>query len=222
MTDTTTPTIGDSPWFIDADDTMLLLVDCQPGLSLAAASRPHQEFVDAVVATARTAGVFGVPTVTTTSARDRFSGPVWPRLAEVIDSDPIERHVLNAYLDDTVRAAIEATGRKRVLIAGALTEACIEFPALSLLAAGYEVGVVGDASAAITRETHNIALRRIEAAGGTTVSWIQLLLEWQKDWTHHETYAAATGILTSLGGSYGLAMLHAWDMLASPAADPKK
>jgi hypothetical protein len=49
-------------------------------------------------------------------------------------------------------------------------------------------------------------------------SWIQLLLQWQQDWTRSATYVGATGVLTSLGGSYGLALPHAWDMLASPAA----
>lgn len=62
---------------------MLLLVDCQPGLSLAAESRPHQMLFDNVTALVRTTNVFGVPIVSTTSAPRIISafpvGPPSPR-----------------------------------------------------------------------------------------------------------------------------------------------
>jgi hypothetical protein len=147
-----TPDAGQLPARIDPGEAMLLLTDCQPGLSVAADSRPHQDLVGNVTALVRTAAVFGVPIVATTSATERFGGHLWPAIA------------------------------------------------------------------GLTAETHQLALNRAAAAGTGITSWIQLLLEWQQDWTHSATYAGATGILTSLGGSYGLALLHAWDMLASPAA----
>ena len=207
--------------FIEPDDVVLLVVDAQPGLALVADSRPHQEFIDAVTAVVRLARLFDVPIVATTSARDRFSGPMFPQVTEHLESAPIERHVLDAWQDDNVRAAIEATGRKHVLVVGALTEACVAFPVLSMLAEGYRVEVIVDATAAITKETQEAAVQRMTQAGAGVATWVQLLLEWQQDWTHHDTYAGATGILTDLGGGYGLALHHAWEMLSSPAATPK-
>jgi nicotinamidase-related amidase len=205
---------------IDAAEATLLLVDCQPGLSLAAESRPHQQLEDNVTALVRTASTFSVPIVATTSARDRFSGPVWPRLAKLLPSDPIERHPLNAYDDPQVRDAIAATGRSVVLIAGLLTEACVSFPAFSLRASGRRVFIVADCCAGITPETHQVALSRGGVAGIGVTSWIQLLLEWQQDWTHAETYADAVAVVADFGGAYGLALQHARDMLSSPAAAP--
>ena len=213
-----TPDPGQLPARIDSGEAMLLLTDCQPGLSLAAGSRPHQDLVGNVTALVRTAAVFGVPVVATTSATERFGGHLWPAIAGLLPAPPLERTVFNAYHDEHVRAAIEQAGRPVILIAGLLTEACVGLTALSLRAAGHDVRIVADCCAGLTAETHQLALDRAAAAGTGVTSWIQLLLEWQQDWTHSATYAGATGVLTSLGGSYGLALLHAWDMLASPAA----
>ena len=210
---TSEPHAAASP--IDAAEAMLLLVDCQPGLSLAAASRPHQLLEDNVTTLVRTATTFSVPIVATTSARDRFSGPVWPRLAKLLPATPIERHALNVYDDPQVRDAIAATGRGVVLIAGILTEACVSFPRLSLRATG-RVFIVADCCAGITPETHQLALSRAGAAGIGVTSWIQLLLEWQRDSTHAETYADAVAVLADFGGAYGLALQPARDMLFEP------
>ena len=78
-----------------------------------------------------------------------------------------------------------ATNRKRLII----TEACVSFPALSALKDGFEVFVVGCGS--LTPQSHEFALRRLEQAGSRLTSWIQALLEFQRDWTRHETYEAA-------------------------------
>jgi nicotinamidase-related amidase len=204
--------------FIEPSDTVLLLVDCQPGSSLAAESRGHQALVDNVVALTRTALVFDIPLVATTAATERFSGPVWPALAALLTAKPMERRVLNAYADEGVRSAIQQTDRKLILVAGLLTEACVTFPALSLPQTGHEVFVVGDCCAGSTQESHGLALDRLSAAGVGMTSWVQLLLEWQGDWTRSATYAGATGVLGDLGGAYGLALRHAKDMLTSPAA----
>src|SRR5580700_7986575 len=131
------PSVIPSPTpLIQADDAVLLLVDCQPGLSLAAESRPHQVLVDNVSALVRTANVFDIPVVTTTSATERFSGPVWPAIANLLPTPPIERHLLNAADDTNVTEALSKTGRSQILIAGVITAACIAFPAMSLRARG--------------------------------------------------------------------------------------
>jgi nicotinamidase-related amidase len=205
---------------IDPATAMVLLTDCQPGLALAAGSRPQRDLVDNVAALVRLAGVFEVPVVATSSATARFGGHVWPAVADLLASATLERTVFDAYLDEHVRAAIDQTGRSTVLVAGLLSEACVSFTAMSLRNAGREVLVVADCCAGITAESHQLALQRVGAAGIGVTSWIQVLLEWQQDWTHSDTYPGATSILTSLGGAYGLALLHAWDMLASPAAHP--
>ena len=113
----------------------LLLVDLQAGLAFGVGSEDRQVLLNNAVALARTARVFGIPVVASTSASKVYSGPMMPAVqAAVPDVVPIERRNMNVWEDDHVRAAIEATGRKRLLISGLLTEACVTFGALSALA----------------------------------------------------------------------------------------
>ena len=118
-----------------------------------------------------------------------------PIRAVIPDVPAIERRNMNAWEDDGVRQAIARTGRRKLVVSGLLTEACVSFPVLSALAEGYEVFVVADTCGGITAESHALALRRMEAAGATMTSWLQFLLELQRDWTRKETYDGARAIV---------------------------
>ena len=90
---------------------------------------------------------------------------------------------------------------------------CVTFPVLSARAAGYEAHVVGDACGGLTPVSHDLAMRRMEAAGAKPTSWIQVLLELQRDWTRHETYDGARAIVEAHGGGYGIGLAYARDMI---------
>jgi len=120
---------------------------------------------------------------------------------------------MNLWEDAAVKSAIEATGRRTLVFAGLLTEACISFPVLSALADGYRVFVVADACGGLTEVSHESALRRMEQAGAVITSWLQFLLEMQRDWTRHETYEAARSIVVEHGGGYGIGLDYARDMI---------
>ena len=125
----------------------------------------------------------------------------------------IERRNMNVWEDDVAHAAVVNTQRRTLLVSGLLTEACVTFPVLSALAEGFEVFVVADACGGITAASHELALRRMEAAGARMTSWIQVLLELQRDWTRHETYDAARAIVETNGGGYGIGLAYARDMI---------
>ena len=120
---------------------------------------------------------------------------------------------MNAWEDEAVHRAVTGLGRKRLLVAGLLTEACVSFPVLSALKEGFEVFVVGDACGGLSPAGHDLALRRMEAAGAQMTSWIQVLLEFQRDWTRHETYEAARSIVVANGGGYGIGLAYAREMI---------
>jgi nicotinamidase-related amidase len=196
------------------EDCALVLADLQAGLAFGVSSEDRQVLLNNAVALARTARVFGIPIVASTSASKVYSGPMMPAVqAAVPDVIPIERRSMNVWEDDHVRAAIMATGRKRLLISGLLTEACISFGALSALASGFEVFVVGDACGGITPVSHDLALRRMQEAGVIMTSWIQVLLELQRDWTRKETYDGARAIVESNGGGYGIGLAYSRNMI---------
>ena len=203
-----------SETLLKASECVVLLVDLQAGLGFGTESMPRQVLLNNAVALAKTATIFGVPVVATTSATKVYSGPLFPQVqAAIPDVKVIDRRSMNAWEDDTARGAVQATGRKRLLVAGLLTEACVSFPVLSAIKGGYEVFVVGDTCGGLTPVSHELALRRLEQAGAQLTSWIQVLLEFQRDWTRHETYEAARAIIVENGGGYGMGLAYAREMI---------
>jgi nicotinamidase-related amidase len=192
----------------------MLLVDFQAGLGFGVESSPRQLLLNNAVALARTAVAFGVPVVVSTSASRVYSGPLFPALQDALPAvKPIERKSMNVWEDDTARGAVVATGRKRLIVAGFLTEACVSFSALSALDEGFDVFVVGDTCGGLTLASHKLALRRLEQAGARLCSWIQVLLEFQRDWTRHATYEAARAIVVANAGGCGMGLAYAREMI---------
>jgi nicotinamidase-related amidase len=199
---------------LEPSECVLLLVDLQAGLGFGAESISRQTLLNNAIALAKTAVAFGVPIVVTTSASKVYSGPLFPQVQAVIpEVKAIERRSMNAWEDDATRETVKATGRKRLLVAGLLTEACVSFSVLSALKEDHDVFVVGDTCGGLTQVSHELALRRLEQAGATLTSWIQVLLEFQRDWTRHETYEAARGIVVENGGGYGMGLAYAREMI---------
>jgi nicotinamidase-related amidase len=206
------------PSLLTPSDCALLLIDHHAGLAFAVESIDRQTLLNNTAALARTAVVFGLPIVASTSATKVYSGPLMPAIQKVIpDVQAIDRKSMNVWEHEPGRAAVEATGRKRLLVSGLLTEACVSFTVLSALAEGYDVYVVGDACGGLTPASHDLALRRMESAGARMTSWIQVLLELQRDWTRHETYDGARSIVETYGGGYGIGLSYARDMIKPPS-----
>jgi nicotinamidase-related amidase len=192
----------------------MVLVDFQAGLAFGVESASRQVLVNNALALARTAVVFGVPVVVSTSASRVYSGPLLPSLHEVLSSvKPIERRNMNLWEDAIAREAVLAMNRKRLIVAGLLTESCVSLLTLSALNEHFEVFVVGDACGGLSTVGHDLALRRMEAAGAQVTSWLQVLLEFQRDWTRHDTYDGARAIVETHGGGYGIGLAYARDMI---------
>ena len=192
----------------------LLLIDQQAGLAFGVGSVDRQVLLNNTIALARTATVFGLPVIVSTSATKVYSGPLMPAIHAVLPAVAvIERRNMNLWEDEAAREAVVNTGCRRLLVSGLLTEACVSFRVLSALAEGYEVFVVADACGGLTTASHDLALRRMEAAGARMTSWIQVLLELQRDWTRHETYDDARAIVEAHGGGYSIGLAYARDMI---------
>ena len=199
---------------LEPKDCALLLIDQQAGLAFGVGSIDRQILMNNVVALAKTATVFGLPVVASTSATKVYSGPLMPAVKSALPGvEPIDRRSMNVWEDCKAREAILATGRSRLIVSGLLTEACVTFAVLSAMSAGLEVYVVGDACGGLTTASHELALGRMQAAGARLTSWIQVLLEMQRDWTRHETYDGARAIVESHAGGYGIGLAYARDMI---------
>src|SRR5262249_54878161 len=195
-------------------ECVMLLVDFQAGLGFGVESTSRQVVLNNAVALARTAGAFHVPVIASTSASRVYSGPLLPPLQEALPSiKAIERKSMNVWEDDPARNAVVAAKRGRLIVAGFLTEACVSFSVLSALEDGFEVFVVADTCGGLTPQSHELALRRFEKAGAHLTRWIQILLEFQRDWTRHETYEAARAVVVANAGGYGMGLAYAREMI---------
>ena len=196
------------------DNCALVLIDHQAGLAFGVQSIDRQVLLNNTVALANSAVAFDLPVVISTSATKVYRGPLLPDVRAVFPDHPvIDRRSMNVFEDDAVFAAIQATGRKKLVFSGMLTEACIAFAVLSAQEAGYESYVVADACGGLTDTGHDMALRRMEAAGAAMTSWLQVVLELQRDWTRQSTYAAARAVIERNGGGYGIGLNYAREML---------
>jgi nicotinamidase-related amidase len=154
---------------LSRDDAAVLLIDHQSGLISLVQDYSPAEFKDAVIALADVAKYNGLPTILTTSFEDGPNGPIVPELKERFPDAPFipRPGQINAWDNQDFVSAIEATGRKQLIMAGVVTDVCVAFPALSAIEAGYDVFVVTDASGTFNQSVRDAALMRMAAAGGT-------------------------------------------------------
>src|SRR5882724_10997220 len=128
------------------DNCVVALIDHQPQMLFGVSNFDRQTIINNTVALAKATQVFDVPVVLTTVETKSFSGNIWPQIKAVFpDQDPIERSSMNSWDDKNFVAAIERTGRKKIVLAGLWTEVCVTFPTVQALHDGYEVYVVEDA-----------------------------------------------------------------------------
>ena len=128
---------------------------------------------------------------------------------------------MNAWEDNTFRAAIEQTGRKKLVIAGLWTEVCVAFPALSAMEDGFEVYAIIDASAGMGDEAHTSAIQRMVQAGVRPVTSMQVMLELQRDWARVATYNPVVDVITTNGGAYGVGLRYGKWALGEHADETK-
>ena len=178
------------------DDCLLALIDYQPAMFAGVRSHDRTSIVQNVQIVAKAARLFKVPTILSTVAANSFSGPMIPEVTTVFtDYEPIDRTSINAWLDNNFKEAVEKTGRKKILLSGLWTEACVLFPAINMLQAGYEVYVTTDACGDISEEAHERAVQRLVQSGAVPMTSLQFLFELQQDWGRSETYDGCMKIM---------------------------
>lgn len=197
-------------------DSVLVLVDHQAYQLANLHSHEPTMIVNNVIALAKTAKVFNVPTILSTVLEAR-GGYLIKGLQDVFpDQKPIDRTFINAWEDPKVVDAVKKTGRKQLVLAALYTEICLAMPAIQALAEGYDVFIVTDASGGVSVEAHDMAVRRMVQAGAVPINWLAVLGEWQRDWAR-ETAAGVAGVVLEHGGGSGVALAWEQQLLATDA-----
>lgn len=190
--------------FLTPQNAAVTLIDYQPAMFFGVQSHDRMLVMHNAVVLAKTAKLFKIPIVLSTVAKDTFSGELVPEITSQFPKQKIiDRTSINAWLDKGFRSAVEATKRKKIVVAGLWTEACVLFPTLDLLKAGYEVYIPTDACGDVSNEAHERSVQRMIQAGAVPITSLQFLFELQQDWARSETYTGVNDILKT-DSPYGI------------------
>ncbi|HDU8697974.1 TPA: hydrolase [Morganella morganii subsp. morganii] len=199
---------------LNPQNSAVIFINHQPQMAFGVANIDRQQLKNNTVGLAKAAKIFNVPTIYTSVETESFSGYIWPELLAVHpESKPIERTSMNSWEDPKFVEAVKATGRKKLVMAALWTEVCLNFPTLMAIEAGYEVYIVTDASGGTSVDAHERSIDRMVQAGAIPVTWQQVLLEYQRDWSRKETYDAVMGLVQEHSGAYGMGVDYAYTMV---------
>jgi nicotinamidase-related amidase len=200
-------------------DSVLVLIDHQPFQFANLHSHEPTLIINNVIALAKTAKAFAIPTILTTVLEER-GGLILKGLQDVFPQQkPINRSFINTWEDSRVTDAVRKTGRKQLLLAGLYTEICLAMPAIHALDDGYDVFVVTDASGGVSLEAHDMAVRRMVQAGCVPITTTAVLGELQRDWAREATLAGVSGVVLEHGGGGAVAL--AWELQLLKAGEAK-
>ena len=196
------------------DNCVVAFIDHQPQMLFGVSNFDRQGIINSVVALAKATRVFDLPVVLSTVETKSFSGNLWPQVQAIFPKQaPIERSSMNSWDDKNFVAAIEKTGRKKIVLAGLWTETCVTLPTIQAIHDGYEVYVVEDCCGDVSQLAHDNAMRRVVQVGAKPVTALMVMLEWQRDWAHRETYDAVMDIVRTHCGAYGMGVEYAYTMI---------
>ena len=169
------------------ENSALVLVDYQVGtLQLIRNNSSDQSLRNAVML-AKAAKAYGMPIVLTTSQEDHIQGPLAPALQH-ISPDAYKNRVkrvgiVNAWADPKFRGAVEATGRRKLIMGGVTTDICLIFPSMSAVQDGFDVQAVMDASGSSYEMQEEMSRRRMERAGVVLTTTNTIIAELVQDWS---------------------------------------
>ncbi|MBH1459410.1 hydrolase [Stenotrophomonas maltophilia] len=173
---------------IDPDNAAMLLIDHQSGLFQTIGDMPFTSVRAHATALAKMATLAKMPVITTASVPQGPNGPLIP---EIHDAAPHAQYVarkgeINAWDNPEFVAAVKATGRRQLIIAGTITSVCMAFPSIAAVADGYQVFAVIDASGTYSKMAEEITLARVVQAGVVPMDTAAVASEIQRTWNRDD------------------------------------
>ena len=171
-------------------DSALLLIDHQLGTMKLIKNIPLEMVKRNTLALAKTAKILNIPVVLTSSQEQNVQGPLLPELEHILPEAFAARvrraGIVNAWNDPNFKKAVEATGRRNLIMAGVTTDVCLVYPAISACREGYQVQAVMDASGSPYELSEDMARRRMEREGVVLTATNTIMAELAQDWSRPE------------------------------------
>jgi nicotinamidase-related amidase len=201
------------------DNCAVVLIDHQPFQLANVNSHEPTMVINNVTGLAMTAKAFGIPTILTT-VREESGGYIFKSIQDIFpDQKSINRTYINAWEDKRVVEAVKKTGRRKIVFAALWTEMCLAMPAIQAMGDGYDVYVVTDASGGVSVEAHEMAIRRLVAAGAQPITWLAMAGELQRDWARTKYLEEVAKIFANYAGATGAVV--AWELQLLRASEVK-
>jgi len=214
MPQKTDPAKRSEKGLLTPDNCVVAIIDLQPQMLFGVSSFDRQSIINNNLVLAKAAKVFDVPVVLSTVETKSFSGNIWPQIQAVFpQEEPLARWSMNSWDDPKFVAAIERTGRKKIVLSGLWTETCVALPTIQAIHDNYEVYVVEDCCGDVSQLAHENAMKRVIQAGAKPVTALSVMLEWQRDWALRDTYDAVMDIVKTHCGAYGVGVEYAYTMV---------
>jgi nicotinamidase-related amidase len=191
------------------ENAMLILIDYQPPQVNTIASMDRPTLINNVVALVKLGNLYRLPIlVSTVNVRTGKNPDTIPQLRDLVAGAPsIDRTQINAWEDSDFVSAVKAAKRRKLVMAALWTEACLTFPTLDAMRAGYEVFPVVDAVGGTSVTAHEMGIRRILHAGAQPTTVIQLMCELQRDWARRATVPGMIQIAKEHGSTFGIQLV---------------
>lgn len=174
---------------LSRDKACLVMIDHQAGLMLYPRDIDPLHLKNNAVALAKVAKANDLPVVLSAAAQGPLGpiGPIIPEILELFPDAPIiYRTKINSWHDQNFRSAVEATGRKQIIIAGIDASFCAGLPAKSMVADGYDVHHVVEASGNTTELTLQTTIANLTQAGVKCANWVEVACQLLADWADEE------------------------------------
>ena len=169
------------------ETSALILIDHQVGTMQLIKTLDINVVRRNTIALAKAAKILGLPVVLTSSQEDHIQQPLMRELAELLPEAYAARvkraGIVNAWDDPHFVAAIEATGRKQLIMGGVTTDVCLIYPTISAVEAGYQVQAVLDISGSPFAWSEAVAQKRMELAGVAFTATNTVVAELAQDWS---------------------------------------
>ena len=175
--------------FISPTNAALVLIDYQPHILMGVKSIDHDELINNTTGLVKSAVHFGLPIIFSHVGVGLSGAQPFLEVLQKLAPDAviIDRTNVNAWEEPEFVAAVEAMGRKKLIMGGLWTDVCLAYPAIEAANAGYEVLVPEDTVGSITQLSHDNGMKRMEAAGVKAITWNVVLAELQRDHARNDT-----------------------------------
>jgi len=192
----TTPRAAGEDPFLSPTNAALILIDYQPPILAGVKNIDHEELINNTTGLIKTAVLYDIPIIFSQVAVG-LNGydPMIEELRELApDAVFIDRTNVNAWEEPEFVAAVEAMGRKKLIMGGLWTDVCLAYPAIEAENAGYDVYVPEDVVGSVTQLSHENGMKRMIAAGVEPITWNVVPAELQRDHARTELLPEVTKI----------------------------